>query len=274
MSMDRVNGFSWPGLVHPLGAGKAMHSASVGFGRDVVYFPGNGCGIEDFGLVAAGLADEYRVTGVHVPGREPVLWPDEPVDMVTELPGLVGKVLAGAGVGRHVAVGHSMGGMLALQHARVSSEREFKGGNQVIGLVLIEGFVSLETHFAQIRRESYRAVSMTPEVEAAWQARQAAHVAWNKLRPTFFKEFWHSQERHDARGWVGGLNLPILHITAANPAGNLPAEEDVGAWRQRLEMKGVEDLEVCVVPEAGHWPMLDQPGVVERRVRRFLKRVI
>ncbi len=263
--------FTWPGLVHPFGMGKALHSASVGHGRDVVYFPGNGCGIEDFGPVAARLAGEYRVTGVHVPGREPVMWPDEGVDLVTQLPGMVKQVLDGAGVGRHVAVGHSMGGMLALQHARAMQARGEQA--RVAGLVLIEGFVSLETHFNVISRASYRPVSMAAEVEEAWHARQAANGLWNKRRPIFYREFWASQVRHDAREWVGELGMPILHITAANAQRLLPEEKDVEAWRELLEMKGVEDLEVCVTPGAGHWPMLDQPGLVGERVRKFLKRV-
>jgi pimeloyl-ACP methyl ester carboxylesterase len=264
--IDALNGFAWPGLVHPVGVGKALHSATIGVGRDVVVLPGNGCSMEDFGPVAARLARDYRVTGVHVPGREPVLWPDESIGFTDELPGVVERVIDGAGVGRFVAVGHSMGGMLAIQLARAMPGR-------VAGLVLVEGFVSLETHFRVVSRASYKPVAMSDEILAAWKARQEKNGAWNKARPAFFKGFWEGELKHDARGWIGALEVPILQVMAAHPEGKLPAEGDLEAWRATLEMGDVKDLEVCVVPESGHWPMLDQPKLVYERISKFLKRV-
>ncbi len=265
--IDPVLGFEWPGLVHPFGVGRALHSASVGAGRDVVVLPGNGCSMEDFGPVAARLAERYRVTGVHVPGREPVMWPDEPVGFVDELPKMVERVLDGAGVGRFAAVGHSMGGMLAIQLARAMPGR-------VAGLVLVEGFVSLETHFRLVNRESYRpGGAMAAEVREAWMGRQARNGEWNRMRPGFFKGFWEGQLKHDARGWIGELGVPVLQVMAANPGRGFPEERDVEGWRGLLEMKGVDDLEICVAPDAGHWPMLDQPKMVFERISKFLGRV-
>jgi pimeloyl-ACP methyl ester carboxylesterase len=236
----------------------------------VVFFPGNGCSIDDIGPMGIALAKHRRVTGVSLPGREPVMWPDEPLDFVAELPGIASRVLAQANVtGTHAVIGHSMGAMLALQHARACRDL---GLVMPTCLVLIEGFVSLTRHYSIVSRETYKPVSMPADIAEAWRQRNEANKQWNRARPTFFKQFWESQSRHEASGWAGRLGVPILQVLAENKQAGFPDEADVDRWRVLLGMPDIADLEVCLVPDAGHWPMLDQPEFVTRRVTAFLDR--
>jgi len=175
---------------------------------------------------------------------------------------VVDRTLDAIGVGPHVAMGHSMGGMLALQHANRHRDR-------VRGLVLFEGFVTLAIHRATAAPDGFAPIRMAPEIEAAWQRRRKANTAWIEAHPVFGETFWASQQAHDARPWVADLDVPILVFIGGHGQA-LPDDKD--AWRKRLGMEGVRDLTVSVIPNAGHWMMLDDPDAVVEALGAWLSR--
>jgi pimeloyl-ACP methyl ester carboxylesterase len=140
----------------------------------------------------------------------------------------------------------------------------------VRGLVRLEGFVTLAIHRATVAPDGFGPIRMTPEVENAWRRRRAANAAWTRGRPRFQQSFWPSQQSHDARPWVADLAAPIL-VVIGEHGQRLPDGPD--AWRRHLGMAGVRDLTVEVVPNAGHWMMLDDPEAVGSALTRFLDRV-
>ena len=245
-----------------LAADRRVHYVIAGDGPAVLCFPGNGCSVGDFDPIIDVMAGSYRFVGIDPPGAEPTVWPDETFSLVDDLPRVIGRVLAELGVGRHVAMGHSMGGMLALQHANQHRD-------QVCGLVLIEGFVTLAVHRATVAPDGFVPIRMAPDIEDAWRRRRQANEAWLAEHPTFARTFWASQQQHDARAWVADLDIPILVVVGRHGQG-LPDDHD--AWRQQLGMAGVEDLAVRVIPNAGHWMMLDDPAAVLRDLMPFLAR--
>lgn len=246
------------------GPGRRIHYVDEGAGRDLVYFPANGGSVEDLHLLIDRLAARWRFVGVDAPGREPTEWPDEAFSFFDDLPGVYDRALAALHVGEHVAMGHSMGGMYALQHAN-------RHRGRVRGLVLLEGFVTLPIHYATAAPDGFRSHRMAPDVAEAWARRRAANLKWEADRPSFEATFWPSQQPHDARPWVAGLGIPILVFIGENGQA-LPADPD--GWRRQLGMEGVEDLTVEVIPNAGHWMMLDDPDAVFERLTRWLARVI
>ena len=245
------------------GPGRRLHAVVAGEGVDVVYFPGNGCSVEDMHPLIGRIAEQYRFVGIDGPGREPVEWPDEPFDFFKDMPRAMDRALEMLGVGPHIAMGHSMGGMYALQHANRHRE-------SVRALVLFEGFTTLEIHSATAAPDGFRPFRMTPEVAEAWRRRLAANRKWEADRPAFRDSFWPSQQAHDARHWVGELGIPILVFVGENGR-KLPG--DLPGWRRQLGMDGVEDLAVEVIPNAGHWMMLDDPKTVLSALESFLDRV-
>ncbi|MCX5662793.1 MAG: alpha/beta fold hydrolase [Planctomycetota bacterium] len=253
-----------------LGAGKCVHWwESAPPTRDAttfVFLPGNGCSSLDVGPLGAALAKRGRLVGLEPPGREPTLWPDEPFDFVRDLPPIVDQMLDAAGVGDCILVGHSMGAMLALHVARQRPKH-------VRGLVMIEGFVSLKIHNEVVSPQGFRAARMPEALRAGWERRMAEDKAWLAARPRFAESFWESQKsQHDARAWVAELGLPIL-IFVGDLGQPMPPVEDVDAWRRHVGMDRVRDFEVCVVPNAGHWAMLDDAPAVIGVVDRWLGRV-
>ena len=144
-----------------MGPGRRIHYLDQSEGPAVVYFPGNGCCVDDFHLLVNDVARRFRFVGVNPPGREPTEWPDEPFDFFSNLPAVVDYVLDRLQVGPHVALGHSMGGMYALHHARRHPET-------VKGLVLFEGFTTLKIHRETCAPDGMRSFRMAPSVEQAW----------------------------------------------------------------------------------------------------------
>lgn len=248
-----------------LGPGRRVHAlvAGVDRGLTVVLLPGNICSVGDFELLMPVLAARHRVVAVDVPGREPTAWPDEPFDFVRDLPDVLDAVLDACGIGPHIVVGHSMGGMLALQHA-------YRAGDVVRGIVLLEGFTTLDIHSRTVAPDSARPLGMAADVEARWRARRAANRAWAALHPRFDATFWPSQRGHDARSWVGDLGVPMQLLIADR---GQPIPRDPAALAAYVGMATVADLSIELIPDAGHWLMLDQPGAVNAKVLAFVDRV-
>ncbi len=244
-----------------LGPGRRVHCVETGEGPAVVFFPGNGCSVEDMAPLIPRIGSRFRFVGIDPPGRQPTDWPDEEFDFLKDLPPLIDRVLAEMRVAPHVAMGHSMGGMLALQHAN-------RNRHAVKGLVLFEGFVTLKIHAANAAPNGLRPIRMSPDIAEAFRRRQAANQYWLETHPRFRKSFWASQQAHDARPWVGGLNLPILVFIGENGQ-CLPS--DLQAWRNALGMEAVADLAVVAVPRSGHWMMLDDPEAVGEVLMPFLE---
>jgi len=246
------------------GAARRVHCVLAGTGPDAVYFPANGGSVDDIGLLIERIAGSYRFVGIDGPGREPTEWPDEAFSFFDDLPDVIDRALAELNVGPHVAMGHSMGGMYVLQHAH-------RHPDSVRGLVLFEGFVTLSIHYATAAPDGHRPFRMEPDIATAFEQRLAANRAWEDARPSFKETFWPSQQSHDARPWVAELGLPIQVFIGENGQ-ELP--DSLDGWREQLGMDGVEDLTIEVIPNAGHWMMLDDPARVGDALMEFLARAM
>ena len=249
----------------PLGPNRSLHAASAGSGPDILFFPGNGCSSTDIGPMGDALAERYRVTLLDPPGREPSVWPDEPCDFLRDFVPAADAATKTLALEPHVVIGHSMGGMLALQYANLRR-------GLVRGLVLIEGFVTLEIHQRVVSHEGFRSVRMSEEVRVPWAESIERNKAWEQSHPRFRETFWASQQKHDARGFVADLNVPIL-VIVGDLGQPMPPRDDMQAWRRHVGMDDVRDFELLLVPNAGHWTMLDDPAVVTEQVMRFTNRV-
>ncbi len=245
-----------------LGAGKSVHVVDIGQGEPLVYFPGNRSGFEEMYRVLPALTKHHRFVSVDPPGAATAEWPDEPFDFFDDLPGVYNAVLDPMKLGPHIAVGHSMGGMYAFHHARQHPE-------DVRGLILLEGFTTLEIHMATASPKG-GPVNLDPQETKAFRSRMAEHQKWAADRPAFADGFWFSQHQHDARPWVAELDIPILTIIGEFGR-SLPSRKR--DWQKRLGMDNVKDFEVMLLPDCSHWPMLDHPQAVTRAILEFAAHV-
>jgi|GEM_PF-2061602 len=247
------------------GPGRRIHYLRGGEGEPVVFLPGNGCSVEDFRPVMEVLMSRYDVLGIDLPGREPTEWPDVYFDFMSDLPSVLDWVLSVLEIGPHVMVGHSAGGMAALQHAR-------RHGARVRALSLMEGFVNLDRHHQTVAKGSARAMRMPEPLQAAFEQRRSANAQWLNDHPRFRESFSRSQQMHDMEPWMEELKMPI-QVFIGDMGQLLPRLDDLESWRHQLGMNGVKDLEVVLVPKAGHWMMLDDFEMVGQQLLAFVEQV-
>jgi pimeloyl-ACP methyl ester carboxylesterase len=70
----------------------------------------------------------------------------------------------------------------------------------------------------------------------------------------------------DSRPWLGAIKAPTLVVVGEDDIITPPEES-----RQLAD--GIPDATLCVVPRAGHFPMLEQPAAFNTALRQFLSKL-
>lgn len=149
-----------------------------------------------------------------------------------------------------VLIGHSLGGMIALQIAHDHPAR-------VRGLALVDSFASLElnaTYLNGLYCEARR-----PTVLRQWIDDTRAEIIAAMSQATH-DELWPSVAAFDARGWLAELTCPLLGVYGGR--GRYGAAETERLRRDLLLDRVTGGAEVVVVPEAAHFVNLEQPEAV------------
>lgn len=248
------------------GPGRRVHYKTAGEGAAVVFLPGNGCSVADFDPVMEMVAQRYQVFGIDIPGREPSEWPDVYFDFEKDLPSVLDWVLSQLNIGEHVVVGHSMGGMAAIQHAR-------RHGVRVRGAALMEGFVNLDRHRETVSKGGFKPIRMPEPLKVDFERRRDLNARWLNDHPRFRESFWRSQVGFDAQPWIAELAQLPVQVFVGDLGQLLPRTDDLTSWRTQLGMDPIENLELVLVPNAGHWLMLDDFDYVGKHLLGFIDQV-
>ena len=164
------------------------------------------------------------------------------------------QLLLQLGVEKPVLIGHSMGGMVALEYA-------LRDSSQVKALVLAEAHTHLDT----------TASLLGPGV---LDARTPAEIAqeiqgcMNRGEASVCKELFDSLLAFDARAQVGNLACPVLCLW-----GDRYGDISPGQWPQILEAFGYARLPNLVfysIPNSHHFMMLEQPQETLQAIQDFL----
>jgi pimeloyl-ACP methyl ester carboxylesterase len=176
----------------------------------------------------------------------------------------IGTVCALSKVERAVLVGHSMGGLVALAAAAAWPER-------VAGVVLIATGLAIpvgQRVFDVLERDFARAGEWLARVGFSPTSRDAAE-RWQGVLVTCEQDIAVADFRAVAR-WDGGalaaarVRAPVLVIGGADDLLTPPAlQHGLGA--------ALAGARVAIVPEAGHFPMLEQPERVFGELEQFLE---
>ena len=168
---------------------------------------------------------------------------------------MVAEVLAAAGIGRSILVGHSDGGTIALLHAA--------GGRAdgTLAIVTMAAHVFVEDVTIEGIRETKRAWEQEGLRDrlARWHGANVdgAFHGWCDvwLDPAF--RDWNIERRLPA------VRVPVLAMQGADDQYGTPAQIEAIARR----VSG--PAEALLLPGAGHSPHLDQPDVAIAAIRRF-----
>lgn len=156
-----------------------------------------------------------------------------------------------------VLVGHSLGGMIALQIAHDRPEL-------VEGLVLVDSFASLELnakHLSGMYCEPMDALLLE------WIERTREGIIARMPQATY-DELWPSIAAFDARPWLTEITCPLLGIYGGR---GLYGRDDAEQLKRDLELDRLGgEAHVEVIPRAGHFVNLEDSEAVNAVLLRWL----
>jgi pimeloyl-ACP methyl ester carboxylesterase len=236
-----------------------------GAGRPVVLLHGWGTSSQSLLGVAAGLAAEFRVLAVDLPGFG---WSDPPPAAwgSAEYAVHVDRLLDETGLGPAAVLGHSFGGRVAIRLAASRPER-------VVRLVLVAA--------AGIRRarrpRDYARLGVTKLLNGCLRLPVLGRLA----RPAAAR--W--RERVGSRDYkaAGRMRPTLVRLVNEDLAPLLPqiAAPTLILWGDRDEEVGkaavltmgsmIRGARLLVFPDAGHFPFQDQPEPFGKALESFLR---
>lgn len=223
-----------------------------GSGQPLLFLHGTGCDTSDWTQVIERIACERRCIALDFRGhgRSPV--PTKPFTLGC----LADDVLYLADhlrVENLAIVGHSLGGMVAMEVARRSS--------RVAELVLLEGWTSLSA--AGSAFDTGRFYGSLPEAAIA-QIQQKAKETRSRFKPQIWHSFWESVKNFDAYTYLQRVSIPIYEVFGGMGRNDLT--------EQQLRIPSNPNIQWVWIPNAGHYLPHECPieiaKVVDTR-RRF-----
>ena len=240
----------------------------VGQGPPVVFIHGLGGSARDWDKIAHVWSENLTVYTVDLygHGRTPPLSTDKPLTVADMARGVL-QFIRREKIERPVLVGHSLGGLIALQLAEVNP-------SAFMALVIVDVppapkvFVTKSSIAADreslaadaekfIRERWGKMATRPPDVE---------HVVKSALatdRKTF-QDIYFDIRATDLRPEIGSLRLPVLVFYAEPPGGFTPTDDPEKLY------DGVPEMSLSTVSGVRHFIMLDAPQNFTVTAFRFL----
>ena len=149
-----------------------------------------------------------------------------------------------------VIVGHSLGGMVAMEVARRSS--------RVKGLVLLEGWTSLSS--AGSAFDTGRFYGSLSEIEIV-QIRRKFEDMRNRFESEIWNDFWGSVKNFDAYTYLQDAQIPIYEVFGGMGRN--------GLTEKKLRVPPNPNIRWVWVPNAGHYLPHECPTEVAKVVDTF-----
>ncbi len=225
--------------------GRLAYSDSGGQATPLIFLHGTGCDSADWRGVLAALPPGSRQICLDFRGHGASSVPAAPFT----LGNLAEDVLALAGhlrLARCLLVGHSLGGMVALQAARQVAARSA----QVAGLILLEGWTSLSAAQAFEGERFYGRLDpfAIARIRAKWER------TVDSFPPAVWQVFWHTVETFDAWDTLQSARIPIWEVY-----GGLGRAEQT---QTRLQVPANPCICWRWLAGAGHYLPHERPGEV------------
>lgn len=173
------------------------------------------------------------------------------------LQGLAAYVAAFLNEGPAVLVGHSLGGMIALQVAHDHPQR-------VAALALMDAFPSLELNSTYL--PGMYADGMDRQLRG-WIEKTRGEIIGH-MTQAVYHEIWPSVAGFDARPWLAEIHCPVLGVYGGRGRYGV---EDEDTLRRDLRLSDIAGpVRVRVVPGAGHFVNLEQPQPVNEALVEWM----
>ena len=202
-------------------------------GYPFIFLHGTGCDASDWTSVIEKLPYEQRCIALDFRGHGRSAVPTEPFGLGS----LADDVLHLAEhleVQNFVIVGHSLGGMVAMEVARRSA--------RVTGLVLLEGWTSLSS--AGSAFDAGRFYGSLSEAAIA-QIQRKAKETRDRFLPEIWDDFWESVKNFDAYAYLEQARIPIYEVF-----GGMGRNDST---QKKLRIPSNPNIEWVWIPNTGHY---------------------
>ena len=258
------------------------HYITAGQGAPVVLLHGLGASVVTWAYNVQPLAQRYAVYAVDLPGHGDSAKPDNSYNL-DEGVAFLSTFLKALGLEGAVLIGNSVGGLLAL--ATAERHRELARA-----LVLVDS-AGLGRELAwPMRIGALPVVGKAMEYLTVMNRRRLMRLVFlhpDQIAPNIYAELFRIRKlpgssRTIVRALRTGVNLlglrphlRLLHDILTDlpvPTLLIWGEEDViiPVTHAHHAARRYPDLNLCVIPDAGHWPQMEKPQEFNSRVVAFL----
>ena len=236
----------------PMCWGEMSYADSDNAGQPVLFLHGTGCDSSDWAAVIERLPKTLRCISLDFRGHGESTVPTQ-MFTLTDLTEDVRHLTNDLGLQGLIIVGHSLGGMVAMEVARRSS--------RVVGLVLLEGWTSLSA--AGSAFDAGRFYGSLSEISIA-QIQHKSKETRNRFKSEIWYDFWESVENFDAYTYLQHVSIPIYEVF-----GGMGRNE---ATEQHLRIPPNPNIQWVWIPNAGHYLPHECPVEVAKVVTRAARR--
>ena len=226
--------------------GEMTYRDSGGSGQPLLFLHGTGCDASDWTRVIEKLPCERRYIALNFRGHGRSTVPTHPFTLGY----LAEDVLYLADhlcVENLVIVGHSLGGMVAMEVAQRSP--------RVIGLVLLEGWTSLSSAGSAFDPgRFYGSLSET----AIAQIQRKSEETRNRFQSEVWHDFWESVKKFDAYTYLQHASIPIYEVFGGMGRNDLT--------EQQLRIPSNPHIRWVWIPNAGHYLPYECPTEIAKVV--------
>ena len=226
--------------------GKMAYLDSGGPGHPLLFLHGTGCDASDWVSVVERLQGKWRCITLDFRGHGQSSVPTQPFTLgsladdvlhLTDFLEIQGLVI----------VGHSLGGMVAMEVARHSS--------CVVGLVLLEGWTNLSSAGSAFDPgRFYGSLSQTKIT----QIQRKSEGTRNRFQSKVWHDFWESVKNFDAYAYLQHASIPIHEVFGGMGRNDLTED--------KLRIPSNPNIRWVWVPNAGHYLPHECPTEVAKVV--------
>lgn len=223
---------------------------SDGTDPPLLFLHGTGCDFTDWIPVIEKLPDSQRSIAFDFRGHGQSDVPIEPFTLEC----LADDVLyfaAALKIQEMVLVGHSLGGMVAMEVARRSQN--------VVGLILLEGWTSLSA--ANSAFDTGRFYGSLSHTEIKDIQRKAGETR-SRFKPDVWESFWTSVQNFDAYAYLEQASIPIYEVF-----GEMGRNEST---LHKLRIPPNPNIQLIWVPNVGHYLPHECPSEVAEICTKFV----
>ncbi len=231
--------------------GEMAYTDSGGLGHSLLFLHGTGCDSRDWKSVIEHLPRHQRCITLDFRGHGQSSIPTEPFKL-TNLADDVLHLINLLGIQEVILVGHSLGGMVAMEVAKRSS--------CLAGLVLLEGWTSLSS--AGSAFDTGRFYGSLSQVEIKNVQRKAEETR-NRFKPNVWEGFWTSVKDFDAYSYLEKACIPIYEVF-----GGMGKNEST---EQKLRIPSNPNIQLIWVSNVGHYLPHECPESVSEICIKFVE---